>query len=138
MEKQVPWVHWMWCMAHRLELAIKDALKGTSFDLVDEMLLRLYYIYDKSPKKCRELEGIVNDLKDCFQFDDDGVRPLRASGSMWVCHKLNAMRRVLSKYGAYTSHLATLSEDSSVKSVDGEKLKGYLCKWTNAKVYHIY
>ena len=109
-EKQVPWVYWMWCMAHRLELAIKDALKGTSFDLVDEMLLRLYFIYDKSPKKCRELEGIVNDLKDCFQFDDDGVRPLRASGSRWVCHKLNAMRRVLSKYGAYTSHLATLSD----------------------------
>ena len=120
-------------MAHRLELAIKDTLKGTSFDLVDEMLLRLYYIYDKSPKKCRELEGIVNNLKDCFQFDDNGVRPLRASGSRWVCHKLNAMQRVLSKYGAYTSHLATLSEDSSVKSVDREKLKGYLRKWTNAK-----
>ena len=132
-EKQVPWVYWMWCMAHRLELAIKDALKGTSFDLVDEMLLRLYYIYDKSAKKCRELEGIVSDLKDCFQFDDDGVRPLRASGSRWVCHKLNAMRRVLSKYGAYTSHLATLSEDSSVKSTDREKLKGYIHKWTNAK-----
>ena len=85
-EKQVPWVYWMWCMAHRLELAIKDALKGTSFDLVDEMLLRLYYIYDKSAKICRELEAIVIDLKDCYQFDDDGVRPLRASGSRWVCH----------------------------------------------------
>ena len=120
-------------MAHRLELAIKDALKETSFYLVDEMLLRLYYIYDKSPKKCRELEGIVSDLRDCFQFDDDGVRPLRASGSRWICHKLNAMRRVLSKYGAYTSHLATLSEDTSVKSVDREKVKGYLHKWTNAK-----
>lgn len=43
------------------------------------------------------------------------------------------MRRVLSKYGAYTSHLATLSEDSSVKSTDREKLKGYMRKWTNAK-----
>jgi len=91
-EKQVPWVYWMWCIAHRLELAIKDALKGKSFDLVDEMLLHLYYIYDKLPKKYRELEGIISDLKDCFQFDDDGVRPLRASGSRWVCHKLNAMR----------------------------------------------
>ena len=120
-------------MAHRLELAIKDALKGTSFDLVDEMLLCLYYIYDKSAKKCRELERIVSDLKDCFQFDDDGVRPLRASGSRWVCHKLNAMQRVLSNYGAYTSHLATLFEDSSVKFTDQEKLKGYIHKWTNAK-----
>ena len=57
-EKQVPWVYWMWCMAHRLELAIKDPLKGTSFDLVDEMLLLLYYIYDKLAKKCRKLEVI--------------------------------------------------------------------------------
>ena len=40
----------MWCMAHGLELAIKDTLKEKNFDLVDEMLLRLYYIYDKSPK----------------------------------------------------------------------------------------
>ena len=46
----------------RLELAIKDALKST-FDEIDEMLLRLYYLYEKSPKKCRELEDIVADLK---------------------------------------------------------------------------
>ena len=43
------------------------------------------------------------------------------------------MRRVLSKYGAYTSHLTALSKDSSVKSADREKLKVYLRKWTNAK-----
>ena len=29
----------------RLELKIKDALKGTYFDDIDDMLLRLYYIY---------------------------------------------------------------------------------------------
>ena len=29
-ERQVPWVYWMWCMAQGLELAIKDALKGNS------------------------------------------------------------------------------------------------------------
>ena len=38
-EDKLPWVFWMWCLAHRLELAIKDALKGTSFDQIDEMLL---------------------------------------------------------------------------------------------------
>ena len=43
------------------------------------------------------------------------------------------MKRVLSKYGAYTAHLTTLSEDTSVKSVDRAKLKGYLKKWLNAK-----
>ena len=41
---------------------MKDALKPT-FATVEELLLRLYYIYEKSPKKCRELEDIVSELK---------------------------------------------------------------------------
>ena len=97
MEKNIPWVYWMWCLAHRLELAVKDALRGTAFDLIDEMLLRLYYIYDKSPRKSRELEDIIADLRGCLSFDDAGVRPLRASGTRWVTHKVEAMKRVLSK-----------------------------------------
>ena len=78
-EKELPWVYWMWCLAHRLELAIKDALKGTPFDFIDEMLLRLYYIY---PKKCRALEEIITELQGCLQFDDGGVRP--ASAGEWI------------------------------------------------------
>ena len=49
-EKELPWVFWMWCLAHRLELPVKDALKGTTFDLIDEMLLRLYCIYESHLK----------------------------------------------------------------------------------------
>ena len=45
MEEELEWIFWMWCLAHRLELAIKDALTGTFFDSLDEMLLRLYYLY---------------------------------------------------------------------------------------------
>ena len=43
-EKELLWVFWMWCLAHGLELAIEDALKQTSFDLIDDMLLRLYLL----------------------------------------------------------------------------------------------
>ena len=132
-ERRLSWVFWMWCMAHRLELAIKDAMKATAFDLIDDLLLRLYYLYEKSPKKCRELEDIITDLKECLTFDDAGIKPVRASGSRWVAHKLNAMKRVVSKFGAYTNHIAALSEDRSVKSADRAKLKGYYSKWTQAK-----
>ena len=97
------------------------------------MLLRLYYIYEKSPKKCRELEEVIKDLQQFIQFEDSGTKPVRASGSRWVSHKLSAMKRILSKYGAYSSHLIALSEDSSVKSVDRTKLCGYSLKWSNAK-----
>ena len=91
-------------------------------------------LYNKSPKKCRELDQIVEDLKGFLCFGDDaGTRPVRASGSRWISHKLDAMRRVLSKYGAYTNHLAILSEDSSVKATDRSKIRGYYRKWVDAK-----
>ena len=43
------------------------------------------------------------------------------------------MKRVLSKCGVYTNHIASLIEDSSTKVADKTKLKGYLTKWTDAK-----
>ena len=43
------------------------------------------------------------------------------------------MKRIISKFGAYTSHLAALSEESSTKAADRAKLKGYLKKWLDAK-----
>ena len=71
-EEAVPWIIMFWCLAHRLELAVKDALKSILFDDVDNILMRAYYIYKKSPKKCRELEEIVTSLKQCL---DDGDMP---------------------------------------------------------------
>ena len=91
-ERELPWIFWMWCSAHRLELSVKDALKGTFFDQIDKMLLRLYYIYEKFPKKCRELEDFIGDLTKCIKFDDEGIRPVRANGLRWVTHKLSAMK----------------------------------------------
>lgn len=41
LEKSVPWVVIFWCLAHRLELSLKDALKDTFFSSIDEMLLRM-------------------------------------------------------------------------------------------------
>ena len=39
-------------MAHRPELLLKDALKSTYFATVNELLLQVYFLYEKSPKKC--------------------------------------------------------------------------------------
>ena len=41
LQRHLPWMIYVWCVAHRLELALKDALQGTIFDDVDEVLLRL-------------------------------------------------------------------------------------------------
>ena len=70
LEKAVSWVLVFWCLAHRLELALKDPLKGTLFSEIDEMLLRLYFLQEISPKKFRELDGVVASLRECLQSTD--------------------------------------------------------------------
>ena len=61
------------------------------------------------------------------------VRPISTSGTQWIAHKLGAMTRILSQYGVYTNHLASLSQDTTMKSADRAKIVGYYNKWTNAK-----
>ena len=75
-EKRLPLVYWSWCLAHKVELAVKDALKSTQFDDIDEFFLRLYYLYEISAKRSREPDEIVIELKECYSFDDGGTRPV--------------------------------------------------------------
>ncbi len=49
-EKEVPWVFWMWCLAHRLELAIKDAQLSIS----SMRCCSVFTISTKDPKKSAE------------------------------------------------------------------------------------
>ena len=51
LRQSMPCIIVLWCLAHRLELALKDAL---NFSEIDELLLRTYYLYEKAPKKCRD------------------------------------------------------------------------------------
>ena len=58
----MPWIVVFWCFTHRLELALNDALANTCFPAIDELLLPIYYLYKKAPKKCRELDDVVTEL----------------------------------------------------------------------------
>ena len=80
------------------------------------MLLRLYYLYEKSPKKCRDLSNLVGDLKEMYELPEGGNLPVRASGSRWITHKRKALQQVVDRYGTYLNHLAALTEDKSTKS----------------------
>ena len=62
-------------MSHRLELGIKGALKGTVFDDIDELLLNVYLLYKKSPKKLRELQTIHDSFKEIHEFEVGSVKP---------------------------------------------------------------
>ena len=138
LKEVVPWVVVCWCLAHRLELCLKDALNSMFFTAIDELLLQVYFLYEKSPKKCRRVEEVVEELKGCLQPTEmpkkGGTRPLRACGTRFVAHKVAALGRLVDRFGAYLSHLTVMIDDSSIKAVDRQKLKGYLLKWQNSKI----
>ena len=59
LREEIPWLTFGWWVAHHLELALKYCLKGTAFDDIDEIILRLHYLYKNSPKKLRQLKELV-------------------------------------------------------------------------------
>ena len=134
LQRALPWLFWSWCFAHCLELACKDSLIAQLFKDIEDMLIKLYYLYERSPKKCRELNDIIGDLKEVFELPEGGNLPVRSQGSRWISHKRNALQRVISRYGAYLNHLSALIEDQTIKSTDRQKLKGYLLKWRDARI----
>ena len=50
LKEDVPWLTVSWCLGNRLELSIRDALKSTFFTTIDELLLQVYFMYEKCPK----------------------------------------------------------------------------------------
>ena len=90
-----PWLFWAWCFSHRLELACKDSFTSPLFNEVNEMLLRLYYLYKKSPKKSRELESIAEDLREFFDIPKGGNLPIKCQGTRWINYKRRALQRVI-------------------------------------------
>ena len=129
-----PWLVFIWCIAHHLELAIENALQGTIFDTIDEMILRLFYLYQKAPKKLRQLRELHEMYKGAMDFPSDSCKLKKASGTHWISHKLGAMKTCLDKWGIYIQHLESLAEDKSYKPKDRKKMKGYLRKWKKMEI----
>lgn len=115
-------------------MASKNGLCSRLFKSVEEMLLRLYYLYKKSPKKTRELIAIIDDLQEAFDLPKAGNVPIRSEGSRWINHKRRALQRVIDRYGAYINHLIALIEDPAVKGGDKARLRGYLKRWSDSRM----
>ena len=45
LREEMLWLVFNWCISHRLELALKDSLKGSMFDEIDGMLTNIHYLY---------------------------------------------------------------------------------------------
>jgi len=84
------------------------------------------------PRNVLKLKEIVEKFKMCF--DDSelphklGTRPLQACGTRFVALKVSSLSRIIDWFGSYLSHLTSLSEDCSFKSVGRQKLKGCILR----------
>ena len=88
-----PWLELVHCFNHRIELALKDAFDTSPFSKIDDMLLKLYYLYQKSPKRYRELKELSE------VYEKSIPKPSKACGTRWIDHKYRAMQKVLQNYG---------------------------------------
>ena len=79
-------------------------VKGTFFDEIDTMLLKLYYLSKPSGR---------------FM-----TKSYKSSGTRWVAHKVNAMEIVLQNYGIFMTHLESLSQNDS-QALKRAELEGF-------------
>ena len=78
-----------------MELTCQDSLSGKLSEI--QIYLRLYYLYEKSAKKSRELMDVVDDVKESFNFylfehkvidgsltgAGDTIHPVLQKGVVW-------------------------------------------------------
>ena len=76
---------------------MKGSLKGTSFDDVDELILRIYYLYKLSLEKLRQLKELAEIYSESFEFVEGGCQPKKSSRTRWIAHKTHALDIILNK-----------------------------------------
>ena len=95
-----PKIQLVHCIAHRLELAIKSAVKANPlYERVQKLLLDLYLFYHKSPLNRGLLQTAATAL---------GITryiPTRMGGTRWVGHTKRALENLFSGHPAIVQHL---------------------------------
>jgi hypothetical protein len=120
----VEWLKAIHCFNHRLELGVKDALTKTFLNNIIEMLQDLYYVYEKSPKRLRNLRELAEVL------DDEVHKPERSHGTRWLAHKARACNTLLKSYNVIVTHIEQLATENGK---DKSRFKAYHKKLTSLK-----
>ena len=105
---------------------MKDTFVGTFFKDIDKMLVKLYYLYRKSPLRLRELKTFGD------MYERSILKPCKSYGTRWIVHKLKAMETVLQNYGVFMQHLESLAQTDS-QALKKAELVGWPKKWMDAK-----
>ena len=107
-KKDHPGIFLNHCLAHRLELAYKDALKKQSqYDRVLTLLIGIYYFYHKGSSQTKQ-------MKRSFKvMGAQQVLPTRVGGTRWLSHMYRAIDRVLQAYKLIATQLASASHENA-------------------------
>ena len=65
LKNDLPWLLAVHCFNHRLEHGINDAMEGTRFSDIDEMLNKIYFYYQTSSKRLRGLSKLADEFENC-------------------------------------------------------------------------
>ncbi|KAG1697210.1 Alpha-1,2-mannosyltransferase ALG9 [Nymphon striatum] len=123
---QVPWVLSVWCLAHHLELAMKDSFKGEYLETVVETLTSVHYFYEGSAKRNKEAADIAELMEETF------LKPERCNGTRWVDHKLRAVSKLIKIWKILIMHFMSHAEDNTNGAQYRAKAKGVLWKLTQS------
>lgn len=115
------------CLAHGLELAVKDALKEVAdCNHLELFISKLYSLYHQSTRNARLLQEAVAELN--MQILQIGqIFTIR-----WVSSSYNTVRAVWKDFPALALHFKTSSEDTSRNDVERQKYKGLHNHLTNS------
>ena len=107
MRESTAWLSTIHCFNHSLEVAVKDTFNTTFFKEVDNMLLKLFYLYRESPKRLRELKMFGE------MYDQSIPKLYKSYGTTWIAHEVKAMEIALNNNGIYIKHLESLANTDS-------------------------
>lgn len=96
-------------------------------DDIHEVLTFLFYLNKKTSKKLSELGQLLEVLKDVYSFENDQVRPSKASGTRWIAHIMRSMTAFIQKFEVYLQHLVNVvaytSKQSDLAKMEGKRRK---------------
>jgi hypothetical protein len=99
MQRDQPAICVVHSMAHRLELSLKDVVKGEpAMKTLDQFLLNIYLFYHNSPTQ----RGLLKLSADVLRVPH--LVPTRVGGTRWIGHTEHALENLWKAYPAIVQH----------------------------------
>lgn len=121
-----PWLVVIHCVNHRLELAVGDAFKSNeSFQRLDDMMVKIYYLFLKSGKNKRLIMRVAERLSVTW------VSFVNTKGTRFQAHHYHGIRVMIVNYLALLLFAENMiaADNKTCKPDVKAQLQGYLNQW---------